>query len=159
MSRNSSSDLPAAAYDKALAAAGDLDEAARAYERVLETARALIDTGRLDDAVGLLARNGEQLAGAAAAAGRRLAPAREAVESGAYSGPHARELTRRVGAARIHVGAVARAAAVLTALCAARRDGAAVELAAATQSNGQGSRRVAAAYSAGPARLAVDVSG
>lgn len=152
MIRRPTSDIPQAAYAKAVATLDEFAALTVEYAIVLDAQRAMVGAGDGEGAAETL-RRGDALARAAEACGRRLAPCQEALATGEHTGPRAQDLASRLTDAAARGRALANAAARLEGVCAGRRSDVAAELARAATPAGSGSQR-AAAY-AGGARPAV----
>jgi len=146
-----SSDIPAEAYRKGVAALDDFGRAARCYEALVDTAQVHLRDGRWEDASKVIARATRASTGATHAAQRvnallRLLEAPDAVHHGARSS----DLLARARVMRSLSAAIAGASVRLAALCAVRRAAARGALA----SNGVGNGPQPGTRAAGGARRA-----
>lgn len=122
------SDLPVAAYTKAVAALDEFDATAAEYVALLDTQRALLAQGSSAAVVETVAR-GDALALRAAACGRRLAPFREALADDTLRGQRADAVRRRLDRMMHRATLLGSAAADVAARCEVERHAAGAELA------------------------------
>lgn len=128
MMRPRGSDLPVAAYAKAVAALDEFDATTAEYVALLDTQRALLAQGD-SAAVARSIVRGDAMASRAAACGRRLAPFREALASDALNGPRADAVRRRLERMTHRAALLGSAAATVAARCEAERHAAGAALA------------------------------
>lgn len=157
--RATQSDVPAAAHAKAVAALDEFDTLTTQYVALLDTQRALMESGN-PTGVAESAVRGDMLAARAAACGHRLAPMREALAGGAMRGPRADALRARLERMSNRVALLVAGAAEVAGRCQAARDVSSAALAAMQRSAGSGISGVLT-YGApsAPLALALDTRG
>lgn len=153
------SDVPAAAHAKAVAALDEFDTLTAEYVALLDTQRALLGAGN-PAAVAESAARGDLIAARAAECGRRLAPMREALSTGAMRGPRAEALRTRLGRMANRVALLRAGAADVARHCQEARDASSAALAGMQRSAGSGVSGVLT-YGAptAPLALALDTRG
>ncbi len=114
-------DVPGAAYTKAVRALGEFDVLVVEYGMLIDTERALLNSGNREGVEQVVTR-GDSIARAAALCGRRVSPLIKAIDSGQFAGPRASQIKRRSAGARSAALAVAASAALVAEACAAQRD-------------------------------------
>lgn len=152
-------DVPAAAHAKAVAALDEFDTLTTQYVALLDTQRALLESG---NAVGVAesAVRGDMLAARAAECGRRLAPMREALAAGSMRGPRADRLRERLGRMSHRIALLVAGASEVARRCQTARDLSSAALAGMQRSAGSGITGVLTyGAPAAPLALALDTRG
>lgn len=128
-------DLPAAAYTKAVAVLDEFDATAAEYVALLDTQRALLAQGNTT-AVAECGVRGDALALRAAACGRRLTPFGEVLADGSMRGTRADAVRRRLVRMTHRATLIGAAAAEVAGRCERQRAEAGSALAAAQKVGG-----------------------
>lgn len=148
-------DFPAPAHAKAITALDGFDQLLTMYVAVLDTQRVHLSASSFDALTEALAR-GDEIAAQATVYGRRVAPLREAIASGHFSGPRAADLARRFDLAQASAQRASDLAEGVAAICSVVRGAADTAL----QAPSGRSAGMPTAYERGTSRaLAIDRRG
>ena len=152
-------DVPLAAHAKAVAALDEFDTLTAQYVALLDTQRALMQSGN-PAGVAESASRGDMLAARAAECGRRLAPMREALAGGSMRGPRADALRKRLERMAHRVALLVAGASEVARHCQTARDASSAALAAMQRNAGSGvSGMLGYGAPVAPLALALDTRG
>ncbi|HEY5087616.1 MAG TPA: hypothetical protein VII66_09695 [Gemmatimonadaceae bacterium] len=121
MSQALTTDVPIAAYAKAVQALDEFDALVSQYEMLLDTQEIHVRTANFA-ALFQMASRGDKLARDATMCGKRFTPLVNSVASGQFVGPRATEIRRRCFAARSRAETLDGSASRLARVCSDERD-------------------------------------